>query len=280
MNGIIKLLVIGFAVLATIVFAAENAHAFDPGIPDSVLIDTVFVPYSPGGASADVMVGFITDDTVGTVQFTLNWHSCDGLIIPNESNWDDLFGSWYWVFDTILFNPNMMRHIAVGTRCSYFITNGQTFWAINIRFNILPGASPQIVRIDTITDPYWGHTLLGDQYGVNGWIPMVKSGYIRYGSKLSAPDNPTLADRYGLNSNYPNPFNAQTVIEYTLPDNSPVNLTIYDIKGQKISTLINENQSAGKHQIIWDGGNLSSGVYFYKLRAGDYRETRKMVLMK
>ncbi|MCK4653419.1 MAG: T9SS type A sorting domain-containing protein, partial [Candidatus Cloacimonetes bacterium] len=88
-----------------------------------------------------------------------------------------------------------------------------------------------------------------------------------------------------LGFNYPNPFNPETTISYELSENGKVNLSIYNIKGQKVNTLVNEVLPAGEHSAIWNGndsnGNrVGSGIYFYKLRAGDYREVRKMVLLK
>ena len=90
---------------------------------------------------------------------------------------------------------------------------------------------------------------------------------------------------YKLNSNYPNPFNATTEIQYALPEASEVNLSVFNIMGQKVRILVEGRQSAGVHKVIWDGKNekgktVASGVYFYKLRAGTYVETKKMALLK
>jgi hypothetical protein len=85
--------------------------------------------------------------------------------------------------------------------------------------------------------------------------------------------------------NYPNPFNPETVITYNLPDNSRVELIIYNLKGQRVKKLVNEEQSAGIKTIIWDGrderGNrVSSGIYFYRIKAGELTEQKKMILLK
>ena len=84
---------------------------------------------------------------------------------------------------------------------------------------------------------------------------------------------------------YPNPFNPTTTINYQLPEENPVELTIYNIKGQKVKTLVNEVLPVGEHSAIWNGkdsnGNqVSSGVYFYKMKAEKYSSTKKMILMK
>jgi hypothetical protein len=85
---------------------------------------------------------------------------------------------------------------------------------------------------------------------------------------------------YTLEPNYPNPFNATTSISYSLPQPSPVTLTVYNLLGQKIATLVQGRQEAGHHRALFDGGSLSSGIYFYHLEAVPYTKTRKMVLLK
>jgi hypothetical protein len=87
-------------------------------------------------------------------------------------------------------------------------------------------------------------------------------------------------------TNYPNPFNPETTITFSVPQTSSfVTITIYNIKGQKVKTLVNERLQAGEHSVVWDGRNgnnksVSSGIYFYKLKAGNFEKSRKMLLMK
>jgi hypothetical protein len=85
---------------------------------------------------------------------------------------------------------------------------------------------------------------------------------------------------FALNQNYPNPFNPVTNISYMIPKSSKVSLKVYDIKGQLISTLFEGNQNEGIYLTQFDGSKLASGVYFYKLEAGDFKEVRKMTLLK
>jgi hypothetical protein len=86
--------------------------------------------------------------------------------------------------------------------------------------------------------------------------------------------------KYQLSQNYPNPFNPETNIRYEIPKNGFVKLIVYNILGREVETLVNENQSAGAYEVSFDGSNLSSGPYFYKLQAGDFSETKKMLLIK
>jgi hypothetical protein len=98
------------------------------------------------------------------------------------------------------------------------------------------------------------------------------------------PDN-TLPYGFELGQNYPNPFNPACNIEYSLPKGSPVNLSIYNILGQKVRILVNEYQSAGYKSVRWDGKDnlgreVTSGIYFYRIEAGDFVQAKKMVLIK
>ena len=85
---------------------------------------------------------------------------------------------------------------------------------------------------------------------------------------------------YAMYQNYPNPFNPTTVIMYQLPTNSFVTLKVYDIIGREVSTLVNEQKSMGQYEVTFDGSNLASGVYFYRLQAGSFVQTKKLVLLK
>ena len=83
-----------------------------------------------------------------------------------------------------------------------------------------------------------------------------------------------------LLQNYPNPFNPSTTIEFDLPKNSEVTLNVFNILGQEVTTLVTQRLSAGSYSYDWDASNPASGVYLYRLQAGDYVETRKMILMR
>jgi hypothetical protein len=94
-------------------------------------------------------------------------------------------------------------------------------------------------------------------------------------------ENLTVIPReFDLNQNYPNPFNPTTVIEFALPVKSKVELSVYNLLGEKIITLVNEEKDAGNHQVLFNAINLSSGIYFYKLQANDFVQTKKMILLK
>jgi len=94
-----------------------------------------------------------------------------------------------------------------------------------------------------------------------------------------------LPEVFSLHQNYPNPFNPVTKLRYDLPENGHVNITIYDMLGREVKTLINQTQDAGYRSIIWDATNdygkpVSAGIYLYQIQAGEYMQTKKMVLLK
>jgi len=83
-----------------------------------------------------------------------------------------------------------------------------------------------------------------------------------------------------LHQNFPNPFNPSTTIKYELPRSAVVNLSVYDLLGRMVSVLVNERREAGVHEVKFNGSNLASGVYFYRLTAGDFVQTRKLLLVR
>ncbi|MFI5407079.1 MAG: T9SS type A sorting domain-containing protein, partial [Nitrososphaerales archaeon] len=85
---------------------------------------------------------------------------------------------------------------------------------------------------------------------------------------------------YSLEQNYPNPFNPSTIISFSIPQNSQVNLSVFNVLGEKVAMLINEMKDAGSHQVEFNAANLTSGIYVYKLEAGSFSSVKKMMLLK
>ncbi|MEJ2636414.1 MAG: T9SS type A sorting domain-containing protein, partial [Calditrichia bacterium] len=89
-----------------------------------------------------------------------------------------------------------------------------------------------------------------------------------------------LPDRFVLEQNYPNPFNPATVIRYSIPAPGHVTLSVYNVTGQKVATLVNEPRAAGTYEVTFNGDQLSGGIYFYRIKSGAFSQIRKMVLLK
>ncbi len=93
-------------------------------------------------------------------------------------------------------------------------------------------------------------------------------------------EKPTIPNYFNISQNYPNPFNPTTVINYSVPRSNMVTIRVYDILGNETATLVNEEKPAGSYSINFNASRLSSGVYFYRMQAGSFVETKKLILMK
>jgi len=109
-------------------------------------------------------------------------------------------------------------------------------------------------------------------YHILGWIPILPTEVEKDGSLI--PSN------FILYQNYPNPFNPSTYISFDLPRNVKVKVSVYDVLGRLVKVLVDGEMPAGKHRIEFRGDGLPSGVYFYRLEAGDFMDVKKMMLIK
>lgn len=162
-----------------------------------------------------------------------------------------------------------------GEFCSYLIKSdpgGDTIWTETYSNTTLYGCSAIQQTIDggyIVT----GHATSPSDSSLDAWL-------MKLDTETGIEEMNTIPYEHTLAQNYPNPFNSSTVIHYSLAYPSNVRIDIYDILGRKIETLQNSRNHSGNHQAVWKAESLCSGVYFYKLQAGDYTETRKMVLIK
>lgn len=100
------------------------------------------------------------------------------------------------------------------------------------------------------------------------------------GTAIDGENGNGLPQEYSVTQNYPNPFNPETVISYQLSANGKVTLKVFDALGIEVAELVNEEKAAGKYEVIFDGRKLSSGIYFYTIKAGNFTQTKKLVLLK
>ena len=165
-------------------------------------------------------------------------------------------------------------------------------WGVSVRGDYAYLACIDMgVRIIDISDPY--NPVLADEYNTPGYAEELwnDDNYIYVADSYSllilnytptdvGDDTDAIPESYSLIGNYPNPFNSSTAIRYELPSGSHVNISIYDMLGRKVQAVQDGLQPAGCHQVIFDASELSSGIYFYRLQAGDYTSTKKMIFIK
>jgi hypothetical protein len=145
--------------------------------------------------------------------------------------------------------------------------------------SLLYSQSSIVYDVGTLLDVGTGADVCAGTITVNGT-------YSGSGTFCNAPvaveneDDLGTPKEFSLMQNYPNPFNPSTTIRYGLPQRSQVTLTVYNTLGQSVSTLVNGDMEAGYHEVKFDGSGLSSGVYFYRMQAGSYVETKKLLLVR
>lgn len=230
----------------------------------------------------------------------------EGAIVKTTNggaNWTNKIGA-YWLHSVSALNKDTVFAVGVGP-CSY-TTNGGTNWltlyigyvALFTVHYLTPdiltacGANSQIIR-STDGGLNWfrqnyilsGRTLpsisfsgvdTGISVGGYGTILTTTSGSLNGVKPISSE----IPKSFKLYQNYPNPFNPTTKVNFSLPKKSFVGIIIYDALGKEIAILVNEQLNAGTYEVDWNASNYPSGVYYYRLLAGDFSETKKMVLIK
>ena len=156
----------------------------------------------------------------------------------------------------------------------------KAFTASPASFTVTPGGSQEVeITFMPYTDePYDTYVAIPNNDPNEFSVGIPVSGQ---GLPTGVADNPTtLPAEYSLAQNYPNPFNPSTTIQFDVPASGNVKLVVYNTLGKQVAILVDENMTAGSHEIDWQPADLSSGVYFYQLTANDFSSTKKMILMQ
>lgn len=273
--------------LAVILLLSNSVSAQDPGARDSIIVDSVHV--SQGATYAAVPIYAVCDDSVGAYNIPLGWLPPDSGASPiNYMMYFYPLTNWGLIFDTLLIDERFVRIIGIADVGPEWhpplFSPGARIHIMTMIFHIDPGIEPQVIRIDTVYDNINGSLWFGLVDGMTGFTPAFRYGQIVIGNPAEVRSD-ALPENYCLSQNYPNPFNPSTNIEFSLPEAGHVSLEIYNILGQQIRKLLDDDFDAGQYSIIWDGENSSgldvpSGTYFYKLTANDFVQTKKMLLIR
>ena len=248
----------------------------------------------------------VTSDTQFTFEIYANWDSTLGAIaiplrypqsgfnllvdstVTDAGNMGVTYGPLAgspvpWTLLTSLIN-NAAYEFLLG-----FVSFGQADPAANgllvtTHWVVPAGASDELIIVDS--GLVGTSRLTMTTTGALDYIPQWGGAYSVDIGGTSVGDNGTLPLEYGLDQNFPNPFNAQTMISFAMPVPAHVTLRVYNVLGQEVVTLLDQKMDAAQHEILWEGNNnqggiVASGTYFYSLKIGEeFEETRQMTLLK
>jgi ligand-binding sensor domain-containing protein len=241
-------------------------HLFNVG-PDSVLESY----YSWNSGLPDDSIRCIAVDGVGQKWIATDDH---GLAMYDGYNWQ------VYNYTNCDIPSNQVEFVTVDNEGNKWI--GMNFrglvkydnleWINYCKANSgLPDDNVTCIAIDDI-----GKKWIGTRYG--GLAVLEEVGTV--GIHNDATDLNHIPKQFKLSQNYPNPFNPSTEISWQLAVGSHVDLSVYNTRGQKVALLVNKHQPAGHHQVEWDASGFASGLYYYRIEAGNFIQTRKMIYLK
>ena len=199
--------------------------------------------------------GWVNDEKI-TNTYDVN----NNMVESFEQEWDD--STWVnykkhtYTYDV---NNNMIEWLWQNWAGSNWMNIKKNTYTYDVNNNM----------IESLEQVWGGSNWDNDEKEINSYIPLTGVEQLTAGIKA-----------YSLLNNYPNPFNPVTTIEYLIPDGGLVTLKIYDVLGNEVATLVYEEKPAGDYEVEFFATNLPSGIYFYRLRAGSFAETKKMLLLK
>jgi len=206
-------------------------------------------------------VGYITGGHIAP-EFSTGeiWKTNDG-----GNNWIQLYGGGAYLFDIVFLSENL------GFVCGI---DGIILKTTNAGSDWFTEQTPTyyFLRDIDFSTPIGGY--------VDGFAVGKEGMILKREGISSVEQDETFITNYTLSQNYPNPFNPNTSIKYQIPEISFVTIKVYDVLGNEISTLVNEEKPAGSYEVNFNGSGMPSGIYFYRLLAGSVVESKKMVFLK
>ncbi len=204
-----------------------------------------------GTTYGDPLVQFMTDKGLDTL-----WNDPNGIL--GSQNWMDQFDARTDIGTEMFMNSIAEGGTEKSVGHAYTAANGNNIFFMSI--------DPLVLN----SDSGW----VGSSKALNPLSIFISNFIVGVDEQGIAPE------AYTLSQNYPNPFNPTTVISYSIPARSDVTLKVFNMLGQEVAVLISGVKNAGAHEVNFKASNLSSGVYFYSIKAGDFTSTRKMMLIK
>lgn len=228
---------------------------------------TIYYTYEDGADFTDIQTDNLGNKWAAS---SLGLHKYDGTSwqIFDQSN----SGIPYFYASAVEIDSQGNKWVGTGNGLAKFDDTNWTVYKTNNS-----GLTYNDIR-DLTVDSYGNLWISTSDFSENwGGISVYKEGGVVEVKEDNININVT---NFFLSQNYPNPFNPSTTINYQIPNESLVTIKVYDILGKEVTTLVNENKAAGKYSINFDAKNLASGVYLYRIKAGNYVSTKKMMLLR
>lgn len=258
---------------------------------DSLGNQTWVQRYNGTGNEEDISVGVIVDNTGKCVITGYSWSTSNGYDVVSikydttgQIVWQKRYDNSETEYAVKLLADRFDNYYVIGT----FGVNNQDFNYYTIKYssagNILWSLSyngpsnSQDASTDAVIDTSLNLYITGYSNGASNTQDFATVKYSQL-TGIQETGN-SIANSFLLHQNYPNPFNPTTVISFSIPKSSPVSIKIYNAIGAEIEIIVNKELNRGNYEITWDASKYSSGVYYFRIEAGEFKSTKKMVLVK
>jgi hypothetical protein len=235
-----------------------SEFSLGPGLQEAPPSVTSFLVLDKNRHTTDT----VAKDEQATLQFsvTINFSNNELPLFDSTRAWYRKHGTSPWIPLALTKIAEVLGNEGIIVQANLGAATAEDSIAIDLR---VASKGANGFTLDQVVSP---------AFAVGNW-DSVATG-------VDAPPDQGIPRRFALEQNYPNPFNPTTAISYQLPAFSNVVLKVYNVLGREVATLVNEKQAAGKYSVTWNAASMPSGVYFYRLQAGAYSGTKKLVLLK
>ncbi len=247
--------------------ANDVDEAYDIAVDNSGNIYVTGKSNGQGGSIDFVTIKYNTD---GVEQWVQRYNGTESAYDIAYSIALDDSGNVYVTGESNSGNPSYVDFATVK-----YNSVGVEQWVQKYNGPVNSGDYAKVVTVDGLGNVY----VAGHSPGIGFNYDLVTIKYSQNITSVYESDN-KIPDSYSLNQNYPNPFNPLTTINFTIPNEEFVNLKVFNTLGQEVATLVNKEISAGSYSVPFDAARLTSGIYIYKISAGSFAETKKMILLK
>jgi hypothetical protein len=301
-----SLLLIALVLMTTTIVSAQHASDYYPMQVGNYWImrcDTLLGEYNPTIFREDVEdIDLILDEEYFRIKHSVingfDWSSyfwmwIDSTGICIKAQGDTSAVDFAIIHDTpLLWMPNEMINVGFTWEWDSLMfgyTYTYSIESVSENVQVPAGEFNNCIVIRSIRTDTLENTMTQDAYYANdvGQILMIDSRLGRFElieyflqTDVDYEAEINIPAQFSLKQNYPNPFNPSTTIEYDLPKPANVRIEVYNIAGQKIQILLNKKISAGSHHVEFNTQNLSSGIYYYRIEAGEFQDVKKMILLK